>query len=818
MKLSNFVSVSKLKTVGKTPTGQPARCRRYFMAVAMLFSVPLSWAATRNVTISNFAFTDAVSNNSITVINAGDKVQWSWSAGTHSTTSGTCSGPGSCTPSGTWDSTVLSAPNTFSFTFNNDGSFPYYCQIHTTSMLAKVIVNPVVTNTNDSGPGSLRQAILDVNASPDLTTITFNIPGNGVHTIMPLSALPTLTNPMVIDGYTQPGASVNNQSVGDNANLVIELSGGSAGSANGLLITGGNTTVRGLTINGFSGNGIALQSGNNIIIGNFIGTNSRGTISLGNHQDGIFSSANNTIGGNTRAERNIISGNQSSGVEINGTANNLIQGNYIGTDVTGTMALGNSIGVSLVTDRATSNTIGGTFGAGNLISGNSTYGIEMSDAISNQVEGNLIGTNAAGNAAIPNGTGIYLTGFARGNLIGGTIPFTRNVISGNSGDGITFTGVNNGFNGVIGNFIGTDAAGTTSLGNGANGVSILNGSHANAIGDSSAGAGNVISSNGLNGINISGVGANGNTVRGNLIGTDVTDIASLGNHLNGVLVDTGTNSTIGGVAIGSGNTIAFNGKGVVVINNLAIGNAIETNAIFSNSGLGIDLGDDGVTLNTPGGFHIGPNGLQNYPVLTAAAFDGASTSVLGILNSAANTTFRIEYFLNQTCGPFDHGQGQTFLVGGNTGTDPNGNASVDNFFTAGNTSGKFITATATDPSGGTSEFSACQQVDYPLTNVAGRNLHVRLGKAVPLVVASFTDTDPNGSAGQFSTTSIDWGDRTGPSTGTVVSTGGQNYNVIGMHAYTKVGGWNVRVTINDSGGSIATANSKARLWPKPLSY
>jgi hypothetical protein len=100
----------------------------------------------------------------------------------------------------------------------------------------------------------------------------------------------------------------------------------------------------------------------------------------------------------------------------------------------------------------------------------------------------------------------------------------------------------------------------------------------------------------------------------------------------------------------------------------------------------------------------------------------------------------------------------------------------------------------------------------------GRNLRVRLGKPFTLVVASFADTDPSGNASQFSGTTINWGDGSAPTAATVVSTGGQNYNVIGTHVYNRVGGWNVSVTINDSGGTSGTVTTKVRLWPRPLSY
>src|SRR5205823_6177876 len=128
--------------------------------------------------------------------------------------------------------------------------------------------------TNDSGAGSLRQAITDANANTGTDTIAFNIAGAGVHTITPTTALPVITAPVIIDGYTQPGASMNTLANGDNAVLLIELDGTNAGGViSGLTITAGSSTVRGLVINRFTNHGIDLQTnGGNVVTGNFIGT------------------------------------------------------------------------------------------------------------------------------------------------------------------------------------------------------------------------------------------------------------------------------------------------------------------------------------------------------------------------------------------------------------------------------------------------------------------------------------------------------------------------------------------------------------------
>ena len=208
--------------------------------------------------------------------------------------------------------------------------------------------NIAVTNTSDTGPGSLRQAIAESNAdSDDRDTIVFNIPGTGVQTIVPASPLTAIMQPVILDGTTQPGFGTT---------PVIELNGNGL-AAHGLRIFGGNSIVRGLAINRFGGNGILVDAaGGNVIEGNHIGTNPAGTLAQPNSSGGILvQSANNRIGGLTPAARNVISGNAGTGIVLaNSTATgNVVQGNYIGVNVTGTAAVPNTLlqGGILVTQR-----------------------------------------------------------------------------------------------------------------------------------------------------------------------------------------------------------------------------------------------------------------------------------------------------------------------------------------------------------------------------------------------------------------------------------------------------------------------------------
>ncbi len=253
-----------------------------------------------------------------------------------------------------------------------------------------------VTNADDSGPGSLRQAILDANTASGADTISFNIPGAGVHTVSPLSSLPPLTDDsgVTIDGYAQPGASPNTFATGDNAVLLIALSGVSAGAdAFGLSLQSSNNSLRGLVINRFE-RGISIQGGSgNRVSGCFIGTDPSGNVASPNRigvglespNPGVVIVAQTLIGGNDPGSRNIISGNSSSvaggyGVVVGfGVSSTTLAGNYIGTNAAGTLSLPNGsglIGDGVLVSSAGDTVIGGTAkGAGNVISGNVSTGI-----------------------------------------------------------------------------------------------------------------------------------------------------------------------------------------------------------------------------------------------------------------------------------------------------------------------------------------------------------------------------------------------------------------------------------------------------------
>jgi len=622
-----------------------------------------------------------------------------------------------------------------------------------------------VTNTNDSGGGSLRQAILDANANAGKDRIEFKI-GSGSQTITPASPLPALTDPVLLDGTTQPGYA---------GSPLITLNGSTAGFT-GLTIGGGSSTVRALVLVNWA-NGIRVTTqGGNTLLGNVIQSTDYGiTLDAG--------SPNNRVGGSAAGAKNDVSGgidgltvvtsgnaivgnrfhsNSGSGVMVmSGAQNtnvgpgnqldqnqegieilgdgNTVHDNFIGTNATGTAASGNADGVA-VDGGATGNVI-----RGNVISGNSVVGIDLgghsTDGGSGTIiQGNKIGTDAAGTAAIPNAEGIRGHDGTDNTKIGGKVanPPAGNLISGNNGSGIVFDGTgitgtviqsnligtnpsataalangsgidlfgtddtliadnvisgNTGFgiginnsastNHVQGNLIGTDGSGSSALGNGAEGISQTSGA------DSVFGPGNVISANAGGGVLLGG-DAN-NVLRGNHVGTDASGTTVLANGNYAVQVES-PGQPVGGVGANDGNVIA--GSDVVLDNPGIQAVPILRNSIFGGSTISITNG---------------ANHDQVAPVLNSVTTASGSTTIRGTLNDPANpsTPFRIEFFVSGACAG-THSPAEQFLIARNITTDGAGSRDFRYAIPA-LPGGKGITLTATNLSASeTSMFSNCQ--------------------------------------------------------------------------------------------------------------
>jgi uncharacterized repeat protein (TIGR01451 family)/CSLREA domain-containing protein len=439
---------------------------------------------------------------------------------------------------------------------------------------------------------SLREALDEANSHPGSDMIHFNIPGAGAHTIALRSENLIATDPVTIDATTQPGFAGKPLIEINGTNAVA---GGTDKAEDGCITLDADaSTLRGFVINRCGGSQTALAAAvrllgvGDVVQGNYIGTDLTGEATLPNAGTGIATGAgasSDIIGGDTALERNVISGNRD-GVVVAGTSlakGSAVQGNYIGTNAEGTVALGNAQG------------------------------------------------------------GIRVT--SRGNLIGGTGPGEGNLISGNG-----------------------------TLGNAASGK----------------------------GIEVPG---GGNRIQGNLIGTDANGTGALGNVGAGIWIEGSANRVSGG------NVIAHNATGVVPV--FGVRNAIRRNSIFANTGLGIDLKNDGVTPNdasdldgtAPGD----PNGLQNFPVISLAAVANGNDFIWGSLNSTASSTFLLDFFSNAACDGSGNGEGQRFLGSTVVTANASGNASFNVSFPAVATTDGFFTGTATDTVGNTSEFSACVQ-------------------------------------------------------------------------------------------------------------
>ncbi len=468
------------------------------------------------------------------------------------------------------------------------------------TLTVTVATDEMVTGSCSPNHCTLREAILTANFNAGPHDVDFDISGAGPHTIALLDALPTVTETLTLNGLTQSGSTCTSWP----PVLNVALDGTTAGSAvNGLTFTTNDNEVKGLAIHQFDGSGIRLEGSRNQITCNFIGTDASGMVALGNGSNGIeiLTSQNNIT-------RNLVSGNRPNGVLLSGTSatSNTIQGNFIGTDVTGTLALGNGTGSEknagiYLLDSANNNQIGGTTAeTGNLLSGNSGNGIRIINTSHITIEGNIIGMSIAGTETVPNiDHGILLEVGANNIQIGGDenadpsvgCQGACNLISGNQQKGIQASDAERTF--VQGNFIGTDVTGLVDRGNQEEGVWLANNNSTIGV-ISSVAERNLISGNGGEGIVIKGTNAYSNVINGNYIGTDRTGTTTIGN-LNGLrLRDISGNNTIVNNLISGNQGDSDNGHGLKVsltsgisIEDNKIGTNINGTAALENSGSGI---------------------------------------------------------------------------------------------------------------------------------------------------------------------------------------------------------------------------------------
>jgi CSLREA domain-containing protein len=617
----------------------------------------------------------------------------------------------------------------------------------------------------DDGNGNctFRAALQEVNASPQPSSIHFNIPGTAPYTIQPSAAYPTINRQVNIDARTQPG-------YGFGSPLIV-LNGVNAGNVNGLnfSVTATASEVRGFSIVRFALSGIRISANDGVIQENFIGVERDGLTAGANGQGVNIVNGNDVlIGGPILENRNVISGNNS-GILISSGSRNIVAGNYIGLNASGIAAVPNRNGIVV---QGTDNIIGGDAPEfTNVISGNGVAdniadaGLQISST-GNMVRGNIIGLDASGTFSIPNEDGIRVGG--NNNTIGGANTTVRNIISGNSRIGISsgFPAPENLL--IEGNFIGTNISGTAAVGNTNSGILMFNGSNSiirnnvvsgnqagidlqqttaisllgnkvgtdhtgsssipnsvgirlmtsttvnNQVGGANAGDGNIVSGNTSLGILISG-GASQNRILGNKVGINMNN-AALPNA-TGIHIAHGFDNVVGGRQAGENNTIANNNGPGIRVNKILTSdpdpqrNRITGNSIFANSGLGIALGLLTVQVNDPGDADNGPNKLQNYPLIYTHTYDQGDNRITLTYDVNANPItgnsvypIEVEFFIDD-----GNRQGRTYLH-----TDVytaanfnNGRLKTISFIVPIGidfTSSDKLVSTATDADGNTSEF------------------------------------------------------------------------------------------------------------------
>lgn len=480
----------------------------------------------------------------------------------------------------------------------------------------------IADNICDDGSGNctLRAAIEESNGTTGTQTIEFAITGTADFTnsgqngyrISPVTALPQLTDSVEIDGYSQPN-SAENTAVSPNplnGRLLIELDGSSIiPSANGLSIQADDTTIKGLIINDWTFDGIEVQANDAVIQGNYIGTDYSGSAAEPNVERGIAGwggTGNNALIGGTSPEmRNLISGN-------------------------GTVPSGAAIGIGTNHDNWT-------------------------------IQGNYIGLAADGVTALPNaqlgGSGNPSIDNVSGTVVGGTDPGAANVISGNNGHGLAPYNAPN--TTIQGNFIGTDYTGTVAKGNLGAGIAMSDGCHGSVIGGSASSARNIIANSGGDGIYISE--SNDVTVQGNHIGTGILGNESFGNGQNAINIDDGSAGVlVGGTTAGASNRIRNSTDQGVRISGALTQVSVIGNSIYDNTGIGIDNDVFGVTANDLGDSDSGSNDNLNFPEYTYAVENGADTEVAYRVDVPAGD-YRVEFFENTVADASGYGEGETYL-------------------------------------------------------------------------------------------------------------------------------------------------------------
>ena len=707
-------------------------------------------------------------------------------------------------------------------------NFTYGIQIYGTSATQNIISNNYIGTNSDGTQAVANEYGITISNGTTANTIKDNLISGNIST----GIFITESNNQTITG-NKIGTSV------DGLSAIANMNGILIDKSTGIVIGGNSATLRNI-ISGNTTAGVLVNdvlSSNNTIKGNYIGTDISGTLKIENG-NGILvaSSGGNTIGGSSSTDRNIISGNLEAGILFNGTGtrNNVVKGNYIGTDVTGLNYIDNHVGI-ILKSNSDNNLIGGsTANERNIISGNSEIGVYMEASDSNVVIGNFIGPDVTGSGTFAIGdslfqaNGIEFNTVSKYNRIGGTASGERNIISGNRVYGLIYYG-NVSENTTIGNYIGTDVSGTFAMPNatgicvdgGSNhnnieknvlsgnisygifivttgtyyntmkgnfigtnyngtdtipndaGLLIGGGAKYNVIGGTTSSDRNIISGNRYIGIEIADNLTDNNEIRGNYIGTDNSGNYAIANGIGVGLssmpsynvIDYNVisgNKTIGlilfensdsnfvsnnliglksdgisdlgngtvGISIANGskynqigwennsNTIAYNDSvGIVIMDNETRFNKISANSIYNNGYLGIDIFPWGINANDANDIDTGTNELMNFPVIASVTKNSTTgyTYITGTLDTPNPTYVTVEIFVSDN-DALGYGEGQVYLGSASVSGDGNWD-----FYVSGVDDSSLITTTATDAYGNTSEFSANFQTIVGISNKISAN-------------------------------------------------------------------------------------------------
>jgi hypothetical protein len=620
-------------------------------------------------------------------------------------------------------------------------------------------VTYTVTSTGDAGdatirancadgtdPCTLRAALLEANAHPNdaagVDVIQFAIPGPAPHVIAVADSLPLITDPVTVDaGLPAAGTPRSVEVTGHSCRN------GSSFACGGLVTRVGSTTLRGLAVNGFfqgfravPPTGVRMTEV--VLEGNFFGTDASGHTLVG-PPSGVTDGDIGVLLANVDASRiggdpalgagNLVAGHGVREIDVSNSSRVQLLGNLVGVAADGATPLGST--TSGIWMQGGSGSVIGSPGAGNVVSGLGGVAVFVHSAVDTRIQANRVGTDATGASAVPNRTNGIEVKASAGTTVGGS-PAAGNVISANAASGLVLTdAAESGRSGgeVSYNRIGTDAAGTSALGNGTVGLGISSGAsyyvHDNVI----SGNGRELAGNG-HGV-VFGFGSTGNRVEENKIGVGA-DGRSLGNAGAGILASydpfAGGSGNIG--AVGAGNEIAFNGTaGVIVTGSSGVadqpnppplpGVTIRGNSIHDNGGvpgvlgLGIDLRSNtdspsqGPDEIDPLDADDGVNQRQNAPEILDVVIDGTTSTITGRLRSVPGENFTVDVYANPECDPSGYGEGEAYLgtveVATPAASNPEAGTAQFTLTVPRSVASAGIAATATNRHGSSSEFSAC---------------------------------------------------------------------------------------------------------------